>query len=231
MKRVWAVVLALVMLLSVLPMGAFAQSIRSMSGDDNDFDVSDGFTVVVESGDCGDNLTWTLYDNGTLVISGEGDMLDYSYDAPWSDLDVTTVIINQGVTSIGSCAFADCISLTSVIIPASVTSIGVSAFYDCSDLTISGYSDSYAESYAAENGLPFVVIGGQEPDEGDALPGDINGDGVVNNKDLGLLQRYINRWDVDIDVSVADVNDDGTINNKDLGLLQRYINRWDVELT
>lgn len=61
-------------------------------------------------------------------------------------------------------------------------------------------------------------------------PGDLNGDGIVNNKDLGLLQRKINRWDVDIIEAAADVNADGVINNKNLGLVQRKINRWDIEL-
>ena len=60
--------------------------------------------------------------------------------------------------------------------------------------------------------------------------GDVNGDGDVNNKDLGLLQRYINGWSVEIDVIAADISGDGEINNKDLGLLQRYINGWDVQL-
>ena len=64
----------------------------------------------------------------------------------------------------------------------------------------------------------------------DGKPGDVNGDDEINNKDLGLLQRYINGWDVAINVQVSDVNDDGEINNKDLGLLQRYINGWDVTL-
>ena len=63
-----------------------------------------------------------------------------------------------------------------------------------------------------------------------ATPGDVNGDGDVNNRDLALLQQYINGWEVTIDVTVADVNDDGDVNNRDLALLQQYINGWDVIL-
>ncbi len=63
-----------------------------------------------------------------------------------------------------------------------------------------------------------------------SLPGDANGDGKVNNKDLGLLQQYLNEWDVTIQKDAVDVNDDGKINNKDLGLLQQYLNEWDVVL-
>ncbi len=60
--------------------------------------------------------------------------------------------------------------------------------------------------------------------------GDANADGKVNNKDLGLLQQYLNEWNVALDEDAMDVNDDGKINNKDLGLLQQYLNEWDVTL-
>ncbi len=60
--------------------------------------------------------------------------------------------------------------------------------------------------------------------------GDVNGDGDINNRDLALLQQYINGWDVEIDEVAADVNDDSDINNRDLALLQQYINGWDVTL-
>ena len=60
--------------------------------------------------------------------------------------------------------------------------------------------------------------------------GDANGDGKVNNQDLGLLQQYLNDWDVAISLVAADVDCNGRVNNKDLGLLQRYLNVWDVTL-
>ena len=62
------------------------------------------------------------------------------------------------------------------------------------------------------------------------LPGDANGDGDINNRDLALLQQYINGWEVTVDADAMDVNDDGDVNNRDLALLQQYINGWDVEL-
>ncbi len=78
-----------------------------------------------------------LDNNGTLTISGTGAMANYSSgDAPWfnSRASITKVVIEDGVTSIGNYAFADCTNLASVNIPNSVTSIGNSAFQSCTSL-------------------------------------------------------------------------------------------------
>ena len=61
-------------------------------------------------------------------------------------------------------------------------------------------------------------------------PGDINGDGKVNNKDVTRLQRYLTGADVDVDTAALDVNGDGKVNNKDLTRLQRYLKGADVEI-
>ncbi len=96
---------------------------------------------VVDSGTCGDNVKWSLdTSTGVLTITGTGVMYDYySYPyasndyAPWYyDGDyIKSVVINDGVTSIGKFAFRGCSNLTSVIIPDSVTSIGDYAFINC----------------------------------------------------------------------------------------------------
>ena len=68
-----------------------------------------------------------------LTIFGTGDMEDYDdIDAPWKPYreEIQTVIIKDGVTSIGNRAFQNCSALTQVNIPGSVTSIGSSAFYE-----------------------------------------------------------------------------------------------------
>lgn len=62
------------------------------------------------------------------------------------------------------------------------------------------------------------------------LPGDLNGDGDVNARDIALLQRYVAGWDVAIDETAADVNDDGVINARDIALLQRAVAGWDITL-
>ena len=92
---------------------------------------------VIASGECGadgDNLTWVLTEDGTLTISGSGEMTD---TVPWADYNqaILSVVMEPGVTSIGWCAFEGCSSLTSVSIPDSVTGLVSSAFEGCSSLT------------------------------------------------------------------------------------------------
>ena len=84
-----------------------------------------------KSGTCGPNLKWHLNDNGVLTITGKGEMIDYSYyynRAPWYGYDIKRIIIGDGITAIGSSAFAYCSELTSVTIPNSVTKIEDEAF-------------------------------------------------------------------------------------------------------
>ena len=88
------------------------------------------------SGYCGANLTWT-YETATrtLTISGSGDMENYGYYdniTPWYNFrnKILNLIINEGVSSIGECAFEGCSGVTSVTIPNIVTSIGDHAFYN-----------------------------------------------------------------------------------------------------
>lgn len=76
------------------------------------------------------------FEDGTLTISGTGDMPDYEIHdnkAPWRIYQdkIEKVVIKDGVTNIGSYAFYYCENLTSVEIPNSVTSIGMFAFYGC----------------------------------------------------------------------------------------------------
>ena len=95
-------------------------------------------SAVVESGACGENLTWTLDAAGTLTVSGTGAMEDFGYKgAPWyqSRDSIKAVVVESGVTTIGGSAFNDCSSLTSINFPDSVTVIGEYAFESCSSLT------------------------------------------------------------------------------------------------
>lgn len=62
------------------------------------------------------------------------------------------------------------------------------------------------------------------------VPGDINGDGIVNNRDAARLLQYLAGWDVDYNIDALDVNGDGIINNRDAARLLQYLAGWDVEL-
>ena len=92
--------------------------------------------TVVASGHCGaqgDNLTWTLTSDSVLTISGSGNMMDYVFFsdfAPWFSREsaIRTIVIENGVTSIGNAAFGHLSRLNSATIPNSVTSIGDLAF-------------------------------------------------------------------------------------------------------
>ena len=82
------------------------------------------------------NITWRLTKDGTLYISGQGDMPDYDWNKiPWRDFSINKVVVQKGITSIGSFAFAYCRNLSSIKIPEGVTSIGSGAFEDCSSLS------------------------------------------------------------------------------------------------
>ncbi|MBQ4119846.1 MAG: leucine-rich repeat protein [Clostridia bacterium] len=118
MKKILSIVLTLLLLLSLVPMGTINVGAEVTGG---------------TTGDC----TWSL-DGTVLTISGNGDMKDYDffYDeyAPWINFNIKKVIIEDGVTSIGSEAFSNCVSITSITIPSSVISIGSHAFEDCYSL-------------------------------------------------------------------------------------------------
>jgi hypothetical protein len=99
-------------------------------------------TSFGQSGTFGENnaLRWTLA-NSTLTITGTGAMPDctngkYYVAPPWSGHgDFTSVIIGEGITSIGERTFEGKGKLTSVTLPKTITSIGYSAFGKCENLT------------------------------------------------------------------------------------------------
>ena len=96
---------------------------------------------VVASGTCGaqgDNLTWVLAGDGTLTISGSGEMKDYSTSsvAPWyiKRTKILSVVVEDGVTCVGDYAFYACLKLASVTLPEGINSIGCASFQDCAKL-------------------------------------------------------------------------------------------------
>lgn len=113
-KRVLSLMLVLLMTLTLIPLESLAEA-------------------AAASGICGskgDNLTWALdKENGVLKISGQGDMADYSEEAPapWAECYIETVSVEKGVTGIGEYAFYSCAAAT-IELPEGLERIGVHAF-------------------------------------------------------------------------------------------------------
>lgn len=87
------------------------------------------------NGYCGESVFWNIYDETQLVISGSGEINNFSENnSPFYNSNIKNVIIENGITSIGIGAFSCCSKLTSIILPDSVTMIGDGAFGGCSNL-------------------------------------------------------------------------------------------------
>lgn len=219
----------------------------------------------IYSSECTDRALWSFDEtSGTLTIGGSGSIGNYEapaegYDseaaeyavfladthkAPWFDLAVKNVVIEEGITEIGAYAFdssaytfggADITpddefdtideiavkasyQLESITIPASVTSIGENAFKGCEGLIIKGYTGSFAEEYANENGFTFEAI----DEENDiTVAGDINGDGVFDADDVTALENIlIGSAEA---TEAADVNADGIIDTRDYVRLKKLL--------
>lgn len=124
--------------------------------------------VYAESGKCGDNLTWKFEDDGTLIISGTGDMYDYHpwvdsgrYAPPWLRLDIEEVVIEDGVTSIGEYAFYESSSLKNVTIGIEVKNIGDYAFYKCGNLQNIYWNAKKVNDFYVNSNV-FKTLGGKE---------------------------------------------------------------------
>ena len=92
------------------------------------------------SGSCGDNLSWSINDDHTvLTFTGSGDMHDYGYysdEVPWWDYRdlVTTINFPTGITHISTYAFCYFSKIENVWIPADKVSLGKQCFFGCSSL-------------------------------------------------------------------------------------------------
>lgn len=145
---------------------SFKSEVRITNAPEISIDISNDFSTDngnVVTGPAGRNVTYKLtgeWDKRTLTISGRGPMEDYEEDGtPWEEesYNINTIIVEDGVTSIGdhafdgcSCAisialpdtvtrigkdaFCACYKLKSIVIPDSVTEIGDNAFFSCDDL-------------------------------------------------------------------------------------------------
>lgn len=147
--------------------------------------------AVEKTGICGSQLTWTIYEDGLLIITGTGAMDDLSEtEKSWTSeqTSVCKVLIQDGVTSIGENAFSQCESLTEVYLPNSLTKIGASAFEGCTNLrsirlparvsSIGDYAFSECESLSAFQLAP------------DSPAFSVSEDGILFTRDRKTLVCY-----------------------------------------
>ena len=80
-----------------------------------------------------------------------------------------------------------------------------------------------------EQNVRFEVVNGKIT-VSSHVPGDISGDGELNNKDLTRLFRYLSGYPVEVNEAALDITGDGEINNKDLTRLFRYLSGYPVEI-
>ena len=91
----------------------------------------------------------------------------------WGCTSLSSVVIPENVTTIGTCAFIECKNLATVTIPESVISIGDSAFevysndtyFPIPNLVFTVAKDSYAERWCKENGRKYIIPGMTEADD------------------------------------------------------------------
>ncbi|MBQ6420367.1 MAG: leucine-rich repeat domain-containing protein, partial [Clostridia bacterium] len=184
-KRVLCFVLTLIILLGGLPLSA------AVGVDYSVFRTSAKAATVVNSGKCGENVTWTLDNEGLLSIGGTGEMSDYNYSncAPWYDYRKTIkkVVIQSGITSVGSWAFYNCDSINEVVLQEGVINVGYSAFYDvCGPFTIQlpkSLQDISTYDYYNVSGVSAFFVDANNPYF-------MSKDGVLYNKDMTALIAY-----------------------------------------
>lgn len=132
-KRGFAFILSIFLLVGCVEPAASAAAFSQLK--------SSGEPVVygiAQSGTCGETATWELSDEGVLTISGSGAISDTgAHDMPWKDLrnDITSIVIDEGITRIGNWVFHSCTEAISVSLPSTLKEIGEQSFRSCSKIT------------------------------------------------------------------------------------------------
>ncbi len=122
MKKIIVIISVILIVVALVSAAVFVSSAEEL-------------TVIASGicGDQGDNVKWSLDDTGTLTITGNGAMNNYSHSSgtPWYKNidDITDIVVKDGVTSIGNWAFANCTYLKTISLPNSLTMVCEAAFF------------------------------------------------------------------------------------------------------
>lgn len=132
--------------LGVLTLGttAFAEEASMKDGFEVEEEtvIEEKLASILDSGSCGENVTWTMYSDGRLVIDGSGYIEDYdggtySTKRPgWYSRkdDISEIIFSGSVNTIGKYAFQGLSNLTSITWPTTLQTIKTGAFQKCTSL-------------------------------------------------------------------------------------------------
>lgn len=131
-----------------------------------------GYTLG--EGTCGDDMTWVLDDTGTLTVSGAGAIWDFEHTAgenhylpPWNSVKdfVTRIVLESGVTGVGSDAFAYCYNVEEIVLPDTVAVLGKECFSWCralDSITIPGSVETWGSGvfFGCENLTEIILQDG-----------------------------------------------------------------------
>lgn len=147
----------------------------------------------------------------TFELTEEGNAYSVTgYTGKDTNIVVPDLYMGMPVTEIGDGAFQGNKSLTEVSLPSCITRIGVAGFKGCTALAV------------------ITTYEAAEPSG--RIPGDADGNGVVDAKDTLLVLKFGAGDKVEINTLNADVDQDGLVDLNDALLLMRYGAGWDVEL-
>lgn len=218
MKRFLSLFLAVILVLSCIPMTAFAsttadstitvETISAAAGATVDVDIS----ITNNPGIAGATFTIKYHEDLTLLSATNGSAfaeLDYTQPGTFSNpCNFTWDSENAEATENG-------VFLTLTFQVAEDAAENAKLNVDL--------SYRYGDIFNNDEDLDFNVVNGNVVVL-DYIPGDVYEDGVINSKDTRLIRQYIaGGYDITINESAADVNDDGIINAKDTRLIRRYI--------
>ena len=225
LKTTLSLLLVVIMLISALPMTAFAKSTmavtvetkNAIAGSTINLDVkvsnNPGFAAISLDID---------YDKTNLTLKGftyNESLLSGASTTPFSASASTPClyVVNGSQNITGDLTLA---TLTFIVNETAKnnTSAYVNLIYDPENI----YNINEQNiTCSITNGAVNIIA---------CVPGDINGDEKVNSKDVSRLMQYHAHWDVDVNEPALDVNGDGKLNSKDVTRLMQYLAHWDVEL-